>query len=127
MTGTYKIAGVHVWSYAKPTRVSEMLGSTYDAAVADRRYVGTSFFGGVACGRGGSYSATCFSVADAITLLDVPEESARLLREAMSRLDDVLAIDRNASVWFEADFESRSVFARNSDGTIVFRVSLSDE
>ena len=30
MTGTYKIAGVHVWSYAKPTRVSEMLGSTYD-------------------------------------------------------------------------------------------------
>jgi len=126
MTGTYKIAGVRVWSYARPTLVSEMLGSTYDASVEDRRYVGTSFFGGVACGRGGSYMALCHNAADSIRRLEMPDASARLLRLAIRRLDDVLSRDRDALVWFDVDAADDSVVARGPDGSIVFRVSPVD-
>jgi hypothetical protein len=127
MTGTYKIAGVRVWSYAEPTRVSEMLGSTYDEMTADRRYVGTSFFGGVACGmRGGSYMAQCHRAVDAIGRLDGSEGTARLLREVMTRLDEVLARAWAAVVIFERDDESRSIVVRGADGEFLFRVSASD-
>ncbi|MDX2119094.1 MAG: hypothetical protein SFY96_13015 [Planctomycetota bacterium] len=126
MTGTYKIAGVRVWSYAEPTRVSEMLGSTYDETTADRRFVGSSFFGGVACGRGGPYMVHCSRAAEAIGQIDGSEGKARLLREVMTRLDEVLSRNWGTAVVFERENGSRSIVARGADGEFLFRVSASD-
>jgi hypothetical protein len=125
--GQYKVAGVRVWSYSCATSVSHMLSATYDPGLENRLYLGSSFVGGVSCNlRNHDYMVSCHNAAAAIEQLGEMGKSAQLLRKAMTRLDEVLAGSTWKVVSFDGDADGRGLAGRDPDGTILFRVSVSD-